>query len=356
MKKISVGRLGLVLCSAVALLLYSTAFAQPFMYAHYIDVGQGAATLLEFPCGDMLIDTGAQDQDHIAKLLSYLEDFFTRRTDLKRNIDVLFITHDHPDHTTGIREVSEQFTVLRYVDNGQLAANSDTHWIRDNFNTAGRHTVLREIADAEITSLPTKTGLTDAIIDPLVCADCDPVIRVLSGRLDVNPGWPLDAFDNQNNQSLVIRVDFGESSFLFTGDLEQDAIETLLSWYDGENILDVDVYQVGHHGSYNATTAPLLEALTPDIAVIPCGHWDYGRNSASKFTTYAYGHPRKSVLDLLSAVIAGRRSQKTKVKAAEAARDFVDYTVRKKIYSTAWDGNIKVKADLSGSLVVSRNN
>lgn len=333
-----------------------TLLGQPVMYAHYIDVGQGAATLLEFPCGAVLIDCGAQDQDHVAKLLSYLDEFFSRRSDLNRTLDVVFATHDHPDHTKGLKEVIERYNVPRYVDNGQLAANSDTRWIRENFNTAGRHTVIREVDDQEITALPAKTSLSDAVIDPLVCADCDPVIRILSGRLDDNPGWSLSEFDNKNNHSLVIRVDFGEASFLFTGDLEEDGIETMLSWYEEDSVLDADVYQVGHHGSHNATTAPLLEAVTPAIAVVPCGQWDFGKTSNSQFTTYAYGHPRRSTLDLLSAVISGRRSQRIKIKAADGSRDFRDYTVRKKIYCTAWDKNIKIKAELEGSMVVSRNN
>lgn len=345
-----------VLYFALAVFLAAAALSQPLMYAHYINVGQGDATLLEFPCGAVLIDTGAQDQAYVDSLLEYLDTFFARRTDLNKSLALVIVTHDHPDHTKGLREVIERFTVHRYVDNGQLASLSDTRWVRDNFNTGGRQIVIREVADDEITALPEKTGLTDPVIDPIVCGDCDPVIRILSGRIDVNPGWSLDAFDNKNNHSLVVRVDFGESSFLFTGDLEKDAIETMLAWYEDTDMLDVDVYQVGHHGSNNGTTAPLLEAMTPELAVISCGPWTFGQNNNNNFTTYAYGHPRKDALDLLSAVITKRRSQPIKVKAAMASRDFRDYTVRKKIYCTAWDGNIKLKADLSGSMVVSRNN
>ena len=70
----------------LALTLPSVALADdPTMRLHFIDVGQGDATLVEFPCGAMLVDTGAEQNaefDGVAQLESYLEAFFARRTDL----------------------------------------------------------------------------------------------------------------------------------------------------------------------------------------------------------------------------------------------------------------------------------
>jgi competence protein ComEC len=172
-----------------------------------------------------------------------------------------------------------------------------------------------------------------------------------------NPGWSHSEFDNKNNQSLVIRVDFGGSSFLFTGDLEDYAIERLLEYYEDSNeVLDVDVYQAGHHGSVNATTAGLVEWMTPEIAVISVGDWDYGRGTNNRFTTWHFGHPRKEVVDLLSVSMRKRRSRAITMRVAEGARDFSDYRVRKKIYSTASDGTVKIRATLGGRFRVTRNN
>ena len=67
------------------------------MFAHYINVGQANATLLEFPCGAVLIDAGDQDAKTKQHLKDYLTAFFARRTDLNNTLDLVIITHDHGD-------------------------------------------------------------------------------------------------------------------------------------------------------------------------------------------------------------------------------------------------------------------
>ena len=66
----------------------------------------------------MLFDVGSQDDARQATLLQYLNDFFARRSDLNRTIDLVLISHHHIDHTRSLREVVEAFTVRRYIDNG----------------------------------------------------------------------------------------------------------------------------------------------------------------------------------------------------------------------------------------------
>lgn len=204
------------------------------------------------------------------------------------------------------------------------------------------------VEDGQITSLQHKDGLSNVQIDPIQCSNIDPQIRVLSGRLDVNLGWSHSDFDNKNNQSIVVRVDFGESSFLFTGDMQEAAIETLVDYYSTNSMLDVDVYQVGHHGSHNATTTDLLEAMSPEIAVISMGKWDYGRNRNSRFTTWRYGHPRRNVVDMLSLAIDRKRSQSVDVPVAEGSRHFRSHIVSDAIYATGWFGTVKIRATDGG--------
>src|ERR1700757_1143581 len=117
-------RLSFVFFAAVTLLLttpqWSLSQQDNVMVAHYIDGAQANATLLEFSCGAVLIDAGAQDDDHIANLTSYLHTVFDKRPDLHNTLELVIITHNHIDHTRALRAVVEQFSVLRYIDNGQL--------------------------------------------------------------------------------------------------------------------------------------------------------------------------------------------------------------------------------------------
>jgi competence protein ComEC len=335
------------------LLAWSPARAQePTMVAHYIDVGQGLSVLLEFPCGAVLIDTGSQDLEHLDHLTDYLRDFFKRRADLKNTLNTLFITHSHLDHTRGIEDVTKVCRIRNYVDNGITKGSGDDQvlWIRKNAKKLGVQ--IREVQTEEIASLPHKNGLTDAAIDDLVCPHCDPRIAILAGGRSQNPGWPEKEYKNWNNHSLVIRVDFGHASFLFTGDLEVRGIEKLLDYYAGTNMLRTEVYQIGHHGSYNASTRELAEAVAPNVAVIGVGRWDFGLNSSDPYTTYRYGHPRRVVVDLWSEMIPGFRSTPLPTKVFERRFDPIDYIVRKKIYATGWDGSVKVSAKLDGGLTV----
>lgn len=325
--------------------------------AHCIDVGQADCTLLEFPCGAVLIDAGADTQERADALVTYLRTFFDRRTDLQDTLAAVYVTHAHIDHTRALREVAEAFTINGFIDNGHREGmgGGDERWLVDAV-AGGRPTLHREVIETDGGS---STGLTDSVIDPVACATCDPRFTVLSGGYPQNtPGWPSGEFENQNNHSLVLRVDFGESSFLFSGDLEEDAIETLLLRYDGSDLLDVDLYHVGHHGSHNATNADFLEAMSPQAAVISMGRWNDGRRSdgsAKPFTTFAYGHPRRVILDELSDAIGGYRSTAKTIMAAEGARDFDSYRIRKRIYATGWDRTVRVRATQAGQFTVTVN-
>jgi beta-lactamase superfamily II metal-dependent hydrolase len=326
------------------------------MYAHYIYVGQGDSTLLEFPCGAMLIDAGGQDGNHADHLIAYLNKFFDKRPDLNKTLESVIITHGHDDHTMALKKVCENFTVKRYVDNGITRGEGPT-WLK-NDAVSRKSIIFRDVNNDEIMAGGNKKGVTDGIIDPINCEGCDPKIVILWSR----PSELHGAFTNPNNQSLIIRVDFGKASFLFTGDSEQPATDAMVDYYNGDanegseeqpGILDVDVYHAGHHGSQNATTSELLNAMTPKIAVISVGRWDDGKGSG---TAWAYGLPRKGAVELLSVAIKKKRSPSVTIKVAEGERNFVDYKLKRSIYTTALDGDIKIQAKWDGSFKVTGNN
>ena len=97
---------------------------------------------------------------------------------------------------------------------------------------------------------------------------------------------PNDTYEDPNNSSIALIIDYGDSSFLFSGDCEEEAEEDILE--NGMN-LDVDVYQVGHHGSRTSSTEDFLDAMSPEYAVISCEE----KNS--------YGHPHAQTLNNLRA-------------------------------------------------------
>ena len=358
--RIWAGRIAVFVALFIALALAPRALTAqpPTMKAHFINVGQAASALLEFSCGAVLIDAGAQDEDHVEHLAEYLHAFFQRRTDLNNTLACVFITHPHIDHTRGLRRVAQVCRIARYVDGGLLTGSGrhEVRWIRREVAEGRMTTMIRPVSHAEVVALPQRRGLSDATIDPLNCDDLNPRIRILHASHATNPGWSATQFNNENNHSLVIRVDFGQSSFLFTGDLQEQGINLLLNHFRGTQILDVDVLHVGHHGSHNATTPGLLNAVTPEAAVIGVGRWDFGLadpDVAQGFNTHNFGHPRRDVVLGLTGAIGFTRTSPKQVRVFRGARDPVRFTVRRNIYGTGWDGDVIFEATSLGTLTVS---
>jgi competence protein ComEC len=324
----------------------------PAMRAHFIDVGQGDATLLEMPCAAVLIDTGGElndSFDSVAALRDYLDAFFARRTDLDGAIDLLVITHPHIDHTRGIPMVLGRYRVKHVIDNGQERSSGKAEAIALHEWVRAHPDVGYEDIHAD-RALP--GGATDATIDPIRCPDIDPEIHVLWGTVDRDPGWHADRygkrpFDNENNHSVVVRVDFGRSSFLFPGDLEEAAIDDLVHAYAATRLLDIDVYKVGHHGSRNGTTPSEVAAMTPRIAVISMGspmrRWEW--------TAWQYGHPNKGIVKLLAEHVSARR-RPVEEMVGSRAEEFDGLTVDGAVYGTGWDGTIVIEADARGKIQV----
>jgi beta-lactamase superfamily II metal-dependent hydrolase len=310
---------------------------------HYIDVEQGAAAVVETPCGAVMIDAGGRGDAAGDHLIEYLDAFFERRQDLGRRLAALFVTHTHIDHNSNLRRVAERYDVAGYVHNGRMVGSgrNGARWMVDH--AGSRNPAIPTLSIEDVAA----AGVTNAVVDPLACTGTDPRIRVFAGGLTQNPGWSASEFDNGNNHSLVIRVDYGESSFLFTGDLEDHAIERLVD--RSAAALDVDVYEAGHHGSLNGTTAGLRGAMTPDIAIISMGPHTVQR----MWTAWAYGHPRRTLVELLDSAVARPRIAPKTVMVADRVKSFSTYDLTDAIYATGWDGDVVVTGTADGQLQVS---
>lgn len=330
----------------------TTPLAGDIMRVHTIDVGQGNAALIEFSCGVVMIDAGGQDESSTAKLIDYMTRFFEERPDLNRTISTIFITHTHKDHNLSLQKVVETFSVKNYVHNGGRdgSGRKAARWMFEHANDNGRQINFRAITRDEVVRASRATGLTDNVIDPVACSGTDPRLAVLHGPYEEDEA-PTETLGEENNKSLVIRLDFGKATFLFTGDLEEAAIEEMVEFYEGTKTLDVDVYHVGHHGSHNGTTDSLMTAMTPKIALVSMGPHDFKK----AWTAWAYGHPRKTIVELLDKWVDRSPSATRTVQIATGVKKFGSYELSGMIFGTGWDGTVVVAANANGQYAVNRS-
>ncbi len=218
----------------------------------FLDVGQADSILVKSPTGEhMLIDAGKNDGAN--DLVKMLKDYGVD------DIDYLILTHPHEDHVGGADTVFEHFEVKNVIS-PDIGADSKT-W-RD---------VVDAIEAEGCMDITASVGATYTLFE-----GCK--FEILG---------PVDADTDLNNASIVLRLDYYESSFLFTGDAEKEAEEAILARV-GKEKLDVDVLKSGHHGSSTSSSEEFLSAVTPNYAVISCGKDN------------SYGHPHEETLEKYS--------------------------------------------------------
>ena len=232
----------------------------------FVDVGQGDAALIDLPDGRaMLIDAGGNPQGGAdpgeRALLPLLR--ARRRT----RLDVVVLTHPHPDHYGGLAALIDALPIGELWDSGQSASEADLT------GTTGRALELVERARARGAHVLHPADL------------CGRTRAFAAARVDVL--WPCPAFDpgfDPNDNSLVLRLTYGEHAILFTGDIEAHAEAALIA--RGAR-LRADVLKVAHHGSRTSSSDAFLRAVSPTLAVISAG------------AVNPFGHPHSEVLERL---------------------------------------------------------
>lgn len=230
-----------------------------------LDVGQGDAILIDLPEGGaMLVDAGGfvgSPVDTGARVLRPL-----LRSRRRARLDVVVLSHPHPDHFGGLPATVEGVEVGELWDTGQGEAE-------------GAGPVYRKL-------LSDLRGRGVPIVRPASLCGRP---RVLSGAtIEVLAPCPeLHPDRGANDNSFVVRITYGARSALLVGDAEHEAEDALVARYGAA--LRADLLKVGHHGSRTSTGAALLAAVDPSIAAVSCGV----RNR--------FGHPSPEVLSRLSA-------------------------------------------------------
>lgn len=226
----------------------STPVSGEGLTVHFIDVGQADSAFLQCDGMSMLIDGGNVEDSSL--IVSYL-------TDLNTNfIDYVICTHAHEDHVGGLSGPMSQFPV------GTVYCPVEEYTTRafDNF-----------------LKYTNEQGLSLTAPQPGAQFTLGEAIVTILGPLETENV-------STNNTSIVLRVDYGATSFLFTGDAEYESETALL---DADAPLEATVLKVGHHGSSTSTSYRFLRDVNPQYAVISCG------------VDNSYGHPHDETMSRL---------------------------------------------------------
>lgn len=221
--------------------------SQNKLLVHYIDVGQADSILVQVNGKNMLIDAGNKaDGD---KIVSYLQKQRVKK------LDYVIATHPHEDHIGGMSAVLNKFTVEDFYAPKKTAA------------TRAFENMVKALDGKKI-----KTAFAGVKLDLGEDVNCEIIAPNSKDYKEIN------------NYSAVIKLDYKDNKFLFTGDAESLSEEEIIK----SNIdISSDVLKIGHHGSSSSTSSDFLDKVSPEIAIISTG-----KNND-------YGHPHKETLSAL---------------------------------------------------------
>ena len=220
---------------------------------HYIDVGQGDSIFIDSSGFDVLIDGGPADAGQT--VLDYLGSLSVTR------IDLMIATHPHEDHVGGLVTVLNSAIDVNQtlIDNQNYSSTTYTTFLTlaQNHNLTAAH-----------------RGQTLQLTD-------------IANLTVFNPVQPIEFDDSHvNDNSIVVKLQVSNTSFLFTGDASADAEQSM---FNAGLQLRSDILKIGHHGSRYSTTQSFLDAVAPSYAIISAGIGN------------SYGHPHQETIDRLVA-------------------------------------------------------
>ena len=217
------------------------------MKVHFIDVDQGDSTFIELPNGEaMLIDAGETDQADKVVTYIYSQGYDT--------IDYVVATHAHSDHIGGLPVVLDSFNIENFYMTSAVATTSIYEDMLNAVDESG-------------------AAVHDVMAGDVIYNEANLLIEVVAPK-------EID-YNEQNNNSVVIKLTYGDDKFLFTGDAEKSEEDGI--WTN----IKCDVLKVGHHGSDSSSSSNFLKKVEPSYAVISCGLHN------------SYGHPTDDVLKRL---------------------------------------------------------
>ena len=218
---------------------------------HFIDVGHANATLLRHVDVTMLIDQGDWQRDDV---VDYLQSVGVDR------LDVVATTHPHADHIGQFDRVLDTFEV------------DEVWWSGSTTTTLSFERALDALEASDVAYSEPRAGHSIEL-GPLL-------VEIVGPDDDAN-------FENLHDANLSMRITYGQVRMLFTGDAEAATEQRMLNRHS--QLLDAEIYEVGHHGSSTSTTPAFLDAVDPEVSIYSAGAGN------------VYGHPHAAVIDRLEA-------------------------------------------------------
>ena len=215
----------------------------------FLDVGQGDAAVVEAPGGAVMVVDGGGTRDGAYDTGARIVEPFLRARGIDR-VDVVALSHPHPDHLNGLLRILERFEVGAFWSSGDDGRNPQ--YRRLVALAAARGVPAPEVAGRAL------GGARVLPLGPFV----DDAGRE---RIGAPPGLSV------NDASLVLRVAFAGRAVLFPGDLEADGEGELAGRADVAEDVSADVLKVPHHGSRTSSTPELVRAVHPRLAVASLG-------------------------------------------------------------------------------------
>ncbi len=232
-----------------------------YLEVTFLNVGQGDAILVETPAGHQIIIDGGPDN-------SVLEKLSERMPFYDRTIEAIILTHPDSDHLTGLLEIFNHYEVQNVIWTGVVRDTPQwKEWVK-------------LLAEEESHIFYAKQGLELSSFRGRHCNSREcftaTVLYPVDDMRNKNMG------DRANDSSVVVRAIYGDTSFLFTGDISSKVEKEMV----GKVNLDSNILKIPHHGSRYSSSEGFLSAVSPAVAVI-----SLGKNN--------YGHPAPEVLEKL---------------------------------------------------------
>ena len=240
---------------------------------HFVDVGEGDATLISFSSGKtMLIDSG--DNVKVKQLTTYIDKVFFNSH--KKVFDYVVLTHSDCDHSGNMDTILDKYKVNNFIRPNILIDGLENYLADGRAKYDNNNDYVATITKLYSLEKDNKIKVSFAEPDTYIDMGNNAKVHILS---------PLKPYyTTTNDYSIVMIVEDNNEKFMLTSDASTDVENDIINSYD-EDVLDVDVLKLGHHGSDTSTSLDWLDITQPYYAVISVGEDN------------SYQHPSSAVLD-----------------------------------------------------------